>query len=182
MPAQHDSNPPRDTRARGTRRAPGTRTRWFPVEQLSPLARALLNDDLGGRDVVPQHVADRVTAQATRWAEHGFTAKTVRPWRETIPAAASYLAERGVDPAVLDLPVNPLRGGGGLTLQTAIATGQMPVERAYELLVLTGHHTPPRPSGTTDEPSESSDGPPMSPARPRPVAPVIFSHATPNQG
>src|SRR5699024_8542578 len=69
--------------------------RWVPVADLDDLARALLGD-LGGRDVVPQHVADRVTALAERWAAHGFTPRTVRPWTDLDPATAALLTARGV--------------------------------------------------------------------------------------
>jgi hypothetical protein len=149
-----------------------------PVDQLSAVARALLSDDLGGRDVVPQHVADRVSAQAAEWVDEGFTEETVRPWKDADvpPAAAAYLARRGVDPGVLDLPAGVFPGTAPVALRLAIASGRLPVERAYELLVITGEHTPPR---QPDVPGSTEDRPaaPTGAATPRPVAPMIFSHA-----
>lgn len=138
--------------------------KWVPVSELSTLARALLSDDLGGRDVVPRHVADRAAAQAEEWAAHGFTDQTVRPWREAAPADAAYLAARGVDPAVLDLPIVAYAGSAPVSLRMAIASGRLTVERAYELLVVTGQH---RPAAGEAQPSTA----------PRPIAPVVFSHA-----
>jgi hypothetical protein len=160
----------------------------------------LLSDDLGGRDVVPRHVADRVTRQAIEWEEQGFTAETVRPWRDVPPAAAGFLAQRGVSPRVLDLPVDAIAGSAPVALRLAIESGRMPVERAYELLVLTGEHRPDQPAETADTagepqagqprpaqvvsrpagpqwaapPSTSDEKPASNP--PRPVTPVIFSH------
>jgi hypothetical protein len=180
-------------------RRTGAPTKWVPVDQLSTVARALLSDDLGGRDVVPRHVADRVTRQAIEWEEQGFTAETVRPWRDVPPAAAGYLVQRGVSPRVLDLPVDAIAGAAPVALRLAIESGRMPVERAYELLVLTGEHRPdqpaedaapgepqagqPRPAPVgarpagpqwAAPPSTSDEEPASNP--PRPVTPVIFSH------
>ncbi len=147
---------------------PTSRDHWVPVDDLSALARALLSEDLGGRDAVPRHVADRVTRQAGEWAANGFTEQTVRPWKDAPPAAAAYLATRGVNPAVLELPVDLLPGAPAVSLRSAIGSGRVPVERAYELLVLTGHHRPP---------PAAQPGP-----RSRPViAPLIFSHPEPRQ-
>jgi hypothetical protein len=198
MTAQPDPDAARDQRVAagpaGTRRT-GAPTKWVPVDQLSALARALLSDDLGGRDVVPRHVADRVTRQAAEWEEQGFTAETVRPWRDVPPAAAGYLAQRGVPPRVLDLPVDAITGAPPVALRLAIESGRMPVERAYELLVLTGEHRPDRPAEAPDAPGQprpaqvvarpagpqwaappsTSEEEPAS-SRPRPVAPMIFSH------
>ncbi|MEV0393809.1 hypothetical protein [Polymorphospora rubra] len=143
----------------------GSGDRFVPVDRLSALARALLSDDLGGRDVVPARLANRVTEQADEWAAHGFTEDTVRPWRELPPDAAGYLASRGVDPAVLSLSVSP-GGIGPVPLATAIAAQQIPVQRAYELLVLTGEH--PR--------TPLADAPAAPQPPPRAVAPVVFSH------
>ena len=149
-----------------------SRTRWCPVGDLSPLARALLSDDLGGRDVVPQHVADRVNAEAEQWASQGFTAETVRPWADLPPAAAGYLAQQKVDPRVLDLPVDLVAGSPPVPLRVAIVTERLPAERAYQLLVLTGEHEPP--AATGQEPASA-------PAATRPVVPVLFSHAQPDR-
>jgi hypothetical protein len=138
--------------------------RWVPVSELSALAQALLSDDLGGRDAVPRHVAERATAQAEEWAALGFTEQTVRPWRDAPPATAGYLAARGVDPGVLDLPIDVRAGSPPISLRSAIGAGRMTVERAYELLVLTGQHQPP--AAAAPKPRHA-------------VAPVIFSHAPP---
>ncbi|MEV1289170.1 hypothetical protein [Micromonospora sp. NPDC049679] len=181
MPAQLNPDARRDLPSApadsDTRRA-APRTRWVPVEQLSAMARALLSDDLGGRDVVPQHVADRVSAQAAEWIDEGFTEDTVRLWKDADvpPAAAAYLARRGVDPRVLDLPAGVFPGAAPVALRLAIASGRLPVERAYELLVITGEHTPPRQPGGTG-PADEPSAPPTGAPPPRPVAPVIFSHA-----
>lgn len=136
--------------------------KWVPVGELSALARALLSDDLGGRDVVPGHVADRAAGQAEEWAAHGFTDQTVRPWKEAAPADAAYLVARGVDPRVLDLPIVAYAGSAPVSLRMAITSGRLTVERAYELLVLTGQH---RPADMAR------------PAKASPVVPIIFSHA-----
>ncbi|MFY1700080.1 MULTISPECIES: hypothetical protein [unclassified Solwaraspora] len=168
MPPDLDSDTPGGATTAARR---GRRTRWCPVADLSPLARALLSDDLGGRDVVPQHVADRVSAQAEQWAGHGFTEHTVRPWRDLPPAAAGHLADRQVDPRVLDLPVEVVAGGPPVPLRVAIVTGRLPAERAYQLLVLTGEHVP-----MTTAPTRVD----TSAAAVRPVTPVIFSHAQPD--
>ncbi|MFV2020824.1 hypothetical protein [Micromonospora sp. LOL_023] len=157
--------------ARRGRPANAPRTRWCPVSDLSPLARALLSDDLGGRDVVPQHVADRVKAEADEWASHGFTEHTVRPWRDLPPAAAGHLAGHQVDPRVLDLPVDLVAGSPPLPLRIAIVTGRLPADRAYELLVLTGEHVP------RSKPGAAPDQQPAAPGTSRPVIPVTFSHA-----
>jgi len=169
MPAQLNSDaqwePPAAAAATGTRRA-----RWHPVADLPALARALLSEDLGGRDVVPRHVADRVTAEATEWAKHGFTEDTVRPWKDLPPAAAGHLAGHQVDPRVLDLPVAVVAGTAPVPLRLAISSGRLTAERAYQLLVLTGEHTPP--GSTADQ---------LTPPPPRPVTPVLFSHAADEQ-
>lgn len=156
--------------------------KWVPVEDLSPLARALLSDDLGGRDVVPAHVAHRVAAQAEEWSAHGFTAETVKPWQDLPAAAAAYLAERGVEPRVLDLPIAAFANARPVALRLAITTGRMTAERAYELLVLTGEHVPPAPTpASAPSPAPSPTPAPAAVTAPRPVAPVLFSHATPRE-
>ncbi|MEJ3746603.1 hypothetical protein WEI85_28085 [Actinomycetes bacterium KLBMP 9797] len=171
MPVQPDPDTSRDLRT--PRTTTGRTKKWVPVEELSPLARALLSDDLGGRDVVPGHVAQRVTAQAEEWSAHGFTAETLRPWQELAPAEAAYLKERGVDPRVLDLPIAAFANSGPVALRLAITTGRTTVERAYELLVLTGEHLPAAP------PALPATVPTAQITAPRPVAPVLFSHAAP---
>jgi hypothetical protein len=173
---------PRRTGAAATRHA-GSTVRWTPVAGLSPLARALLNDDLGGRETVPGHVADRVTAEAQVWAEHGFTAETVRPWTDLSPVAAAYLAERGVSPRVLELPVEVARSPAPIALKLAIASGLLTVERAYELLVVTGEHVarttrPAGPPPASGHPSATGPAAAESAGPRRPVAQVFFSHAT----
>jgi hypothetical protein len=193
MPARRDPETAPEQRVSPAKRRPGgTRTQWVPVTELSPLARALLSADLGGRDVVPRHVADRVIAQAEQWAEQGFTVDTVRFWTDVSPAAAGYLAQRGVDPSVLDLPVSAFPGAPPVALRLAITGGRMPVEQAYELLVLTGAHapswsknnapvSPAAPPRAAPPPVTMSDPQPPEPTPPSrgPVAPVIFSHPTP---
>jgi hypothetical protein len=156
----------------------GARDRWVPVAELSPMARALLSDDLGGRDVVPGHVADRVAERADEWLAHGFTVETVRGWQDLPPAAAAYLSERGVQPRVLDLPVDAFPGAvAPVPLRIAISTERIPVERAYQLLVLTGEHQPTAPPPAPPPPPP----PPPSEKPARPVAPVLFSHARPEE-
>lgn len=138
----------------------------------------MLSDDLGGRDVVPQHVADRVNAEAEQWASQGFTEETVRPWADLPPAAAGYLAQQKVDPRVLDLPVDLVAGSPPVPLRVAIMTGRLPAERAYQLLVLTGEHVPTagrEPAGRTG--TAEPDGSPATGTTTRPVVPVLFSHA-----
>lgn len=204
MPVQRGTGSPRGRRPSDAGPAPRgavSQLRWIPVSSLSPLARALLSEDLGGREEVPQHVADRVTQEAARWAAHGFTTETVRSWLDLPPAAAAYLAERGVAPRVLDLPFEVSRSP--VTLKLAISSGMIPVERAYQLLVATGEHRAPAaqgwpaaegpaatvpgpatapapgPLGTLawSGPAESEPGAEWGGARRRPVSQVIFSHA-----
>ncbi|HEY0697870.1 MAG TPA: hypothetical protein VGD43_08675 [Micromonospora sp.] len=167
-------------------------TRWVPVSRLPVLARALLSDDLGGRDAVPRHVADRVTAEARKWAGYGFTEQTVGPWKDLPPAAAAYLAGRQVDPRGRDLPMGVTRTNAPVVLKLAIASGLLPVEQAYELLVATGEHVPvpaglsdagparPRPAPVpvvTPLASPVPPPPPVSAPPRRPVSLVVFSHA-----
>ncbi|MFD0823407.1 hypothetical protein ACFQ0D_34980, partial [Micromonospora zhanjiangensis] len=107
MSVQRETGPRRRRPATGSaadRQVATPEIRWTSVDQLSELAQALLSEDLGGREAVPRHVAERVRTQARAWAEHGFTAETVRPWLDLPPAAAAYLAERSVSPRVLELP------------------------------------------------------------------------------
>jgi hypothetical protein len=98
------------------------------------MARCLLSEDLSGRDVVPAPVADRVTALAAQWMEHGFTPQTVRPWADLTPACGAYLAGRGVDPAALDRPIDIGGSAGPVTLRRAIMTGQLDAEQAYDIV------------------------------------------------
>ena len=128
------------------------------VDQLSKLARVLLAEDLGGRDAVPAQVAERVTALAAQWVDHGFTAETAQPWTDLTPACAAYLAERGVDPAALDQPIGAA-SPDPLTLRRALSTGQMEAEQVYKLLESVGDRPPP---ASTQAPSDP--------------APAVFSH------
>ncbi|MFC7550597.1 hypothetical protein [Plantactinospora sp. GCM10030261] len=197
MPVQRGSDQP-GRRRRSESAAGGPEPRWVPVASLAPLARALLSDDLGGRAEVPRHVAQRVTDEADRWSAYGFsTADAVRAWSDVPPAAAAYLAERRVPPEVLDLPTTV--GRASVPLKLAIATGVLPVERAYELLVATGEHRPEASNGSAvptipsvppdpipvdaslaaSTPNWSGpvdDQPARRAASSRPVAPVVFSH------
>jgi hypothetical protein len=136
-------------------RRAGAAPRWTAVDQLSELARCLLSEDLGGRDVVPAAVADRVTALAAQWADHGFTPQTVRPWADLTPACGAYLAGRGVDPAALEQLIDAGAPAGPVTLRQAILTGQLDAEQAYEVVS----------SRTT--PTPTPPGPP----------PAVFSHS-----
>ncbi|MET7399421.1 hypothetical protein ABZS66_38655 [Dactylosporangium sp. NPDC005572] len=86
-----------NSRARGA----DSSVRWVPIAGLTELARALLGERRGDRDVIPAHVGDRVTALAKQWAAHGFTPETVHPWVDLGPAAAALLAARGISPAAL---------------------------------------------------------------------------------
>ena len=194
MSVQRDTGPRRSRPTTGSAavRHAGPEVRWTPVDQLPELARALLSDDLGGREAVPRHVAERVLAEAEAWAGHGFTAETVRPWLDLPPAAAAYLLDRAVHPRVLELPVQVARPGAPVALGLAIASGQLAVERAYDLLVATGEHR--LPAGAAPEsagPSPSmlpaavfgstgvAESAAVAAAEPRrPVAQVIFSHPT----
>ena len=147
-------------------RRAGAVTRWTAVDQLSELARCLLSEDLGGRDVVPAAVADRVTALAAQWAEHGFTPQTVRPWAELTPACGAYLAGRGVDPAALDQLIDAGSSAGPITLRQAILTGHLDAEQAYDAVSSRAAGT--RTSSTpTPTPTPTPTGPP----------PAVFSHS-----
>lgn len=157
----------------GRRRQASAARPWVPVGRLSELARALLSDDLGGRDAVPAHVADRVTALAAQWADHGFTARTARPWADLTPACAAYLAGRKVPPHALDQLVEVGGSTGPLTVRAALSTGRLTPEQAYDVLAgSTGaapsEQTPPAPA---DPPAP--DGAEQARAAP---PPVVFSH------
>lgn len=164
----------------GRRRPAGAARPWTPVDALSELARALLSDDLGDRDAVPAHVADRVTALAAQWADHGFTAQTVRAWVDLSPACAAYLAGKEVPPHALDQVVHVDGSAGPLTVRAALSTGRLTAEQAYDVLAgnaATAPSTqPPQgPDASTPE-SPAPDG--TAPAR-TPPAPAVFSHAKP---
>ncbi|GFJ85315.1 hypothetical protein Phou_094950 [Phytohabitans houttuyneae] len=79
---------------------------------------------------------------------------------------------------MLDLPVDAFPGAAPVPLRIAISTERIPVERAYQLLVLTGEHQPAAPP-----PAPPPPPPPPPTERPaaRPVAPVLFSHARPEE-
>jgi hypothetical protein len=108
--------------------------------------------------------------------DHGFTPTTARPWADLTPACAAYLAGRGVDPAVLDKPINTA-ARKPITLRWALSSGQLAAEQAYDLLVATGTHRPPaQPQPAPDDTTPDSPGAP-----PRP-APAVFSHPTEDPG
>ena len=171
--------------------------RWVPVKQLSGLARALLSEQLGDDDVVPEHVARRATALAGEWSAHGFTHDTVRPWADLPPAAAAYLAGRGVDPAVLDEPVelSPAQVAP-ITFRRAIASGKLTVEHAVNLLagvdpgepdVVTAPATRTRAvpavpaaaeqAAAADQAAAAEVAAPEPPTGPPRPAPALFSHS-----
>lgn len=166
---------------------------WTPVRQLPELARALLSSDLGGRDAVPAHVANRVRALAEQWAAHGFTARTVGPWTDLDPPCAAYLSGRGVPPDALDELVDLDGPAGQSTVRAALSTGRLTAEQAYQALAAAGRLTAeqayqalaatsgaqpaPRakvpPTGQKPEPPATHDAPRTSTT----PAPVVFSHA-----
>jgi hypothetical protein len=156
--------------------------RWVPVSQLSPLARALLSDDLGGRDVVPERVADRVTGLATEWAASGFTTDTVRPWVDLPPATARSLASGGVDPAALDLPVRISPTTAPVTLRQALVAGLLSPDQVHDRLApgVRGRGKRPAPAAppvtnpTATPAATPSDTPAAQPETP--AAPALFSH------
>jgi hypothetical protein len=126
---------------------------WVPIAELSELARALLGDGRGDRDVIPEHVRDRVTALAEQWAAHGFTAETVRPWKDLDPAAAARLHGHGISPTTLQQQtvVTP---AGSISMWQAVISGALSAAEVVNRLQATG----------SPEPSA-----------PRP-APAVFSH------
>jgi hypothetical protein len=73
------------------------------VADLGPLARAILPEDLRGRQWIWPDEANRWNTQAARWASAGFTDRSVLPWLETglRPRRRRLLAARGVKPDVL---------------------------------------------------------------------------------
>ena len=160
----------------GRKHQAGDSPHWVPVGQLSKLARVLLAEDLGGRDAVPPQVAERVTALAAQWTDHGFTAETVQPWTDLTPACAAYLAERGVDPGALDQLIDTATTPNPLTLRRALATDQLDAEKAYELLVAAGDGPSPAPKLPVNaSPPDPLPDPAQAPPGP---APAVFSHPT----
>ncbi|WP_426512945.1 hypothetical protein ACPPVO_21240 [Dactylosporangium sp. McL0621] len=135
---------------------------WVPIAGLTELGRALLGDRRGDRDVIPEHVRDRVTALAEQWAAHGFTAETVHAWKDLNPAAAAHLKAHGISPAALQrhTVVTPT---GRLTLWQAVNSGALSAAEAVNELQAAG---PPEPAARPSTPA---------PAAPRP-APALFSH------
>jgi hypothetical protein len=130
---------------------------WVPIAGLSELARALLGDGRGDRDVVPDHVRDRVAALAEQWAAHGFTAETVGPWKDLDPAAAARLHAGGVTPSVLQRHT-VATPGGRISLWRAVISGALSAAEALNELQ-----------------AEESSAPPPAASMPRP-APAVFSH------
>jgi hypothetical protein len=116
------------------------RSRTVRVDQLAPMTRAVLPDELRGRDRIRQQEAERFAAVGLRWAAAGFTHRAARTWldRGVAPEAAAYLALRGVTPVLLDreLPA----ASGPATGAALIADGVLPAEQVHELLVAEGHH------------------------------------------
>jgi hypothetical protein len=153
-----------------------------PVDQLSRLARVLLAENLGGRDAVPAQVAERVTALAAEWADHGFTAETVQPWTDLTPAGAAYLAERGIDPGVLDQLIDIATSPNPVTLRRALSTGQLDAEKAYEVLVSAGDRRSPAPARPAPVDASQLDPAVPDPAQAPPgAAPAVFSHPVSDQ-
>jgi hypothetical protein len=138
--------------------------RWVPIAELSELARALLGERRDDRDVIPEHVADRVGALAKQWAAHGFTAQTVEPWVDLKPAAAALLASRGISPETLRR--HTVAGEAGETsLWQAVLSGVVSAAEAADRI--DGSAAP--------EPAAEATPPPVSGTRP---APALFSHPT----
>jgi hypothetical protein len=97
------------------------------------------------------------------------------------PAAAAYLAGRDVDPGVLDRPVEAIAGRAPVTVGAAIASGRLPVEQAYELLLHTDEHRPkpsaPKDGGQPNDEGQSGAAETGTAPTANPVAPALFSHA-----
>jgi hypothetical protein len=130
---------------------------WVPIAGLGDLARALLGEGRGDRDVIPDHVHDRVTALAKQWGAHGFTAETVGAWKDLDPAAAALLHARGVTPAVLQRHT-VATPAGDISLWRAVISGALSAAEALDEL-----------------PEEGPPAPPPAASMPRP-APAVFSH------
>lgn len=156
-------------------RSQDTPVAWVPISQLSPLARALLGD-LGDRDVVPGHVADRVTALARQWAASGFTDRTVHLWEDLQPADAALLNNRGVDPALLDRPV----GRSATTFRRAIAAGKLSAaDAADRLMKAAGEEAPgaaPKGAAAPTNAAAPKDNEPEEPKESGPASSGLFSH------
>lgn len=119
--------------------------RWTNVEDLSPLARALLPEFWRGRPRVPPDVVDQVNRKSLEWAEFGFTERTASAWCDTrlIPKVAGYLAGREIDPRILDEPIRP-RMGLDLTWTEALHRGFLgTVEQVCERMAYAGYHVAP---------------------------------------
>jgi hypothetical protein len=132
---------------------------WVPIAGLTDLARALLGDRRGDRDVIPAHVRDRVTALAKQWAAHGFTAETVPAWKDLDPAAAALLQARGVSPEALRQH-SIATPTGSTTLWQAVTSRALSAEEAVERLQPAQRPAP-------------APAPAVSAPRP---APAVFSH------
>jgi hypothetical protein len=137
---------------------------WVPIAGLTELARALLGDRRGDRDVIPEHVGDRVTALAKQWAAHGFTAETVSAWKDLDPAVAARLHAHGITPAALQQHLVTSRTGS-ISLWRAVASGALSAAEAIKEL---------QPAGPP-EPAAGRSGPAPAVSAPRP-APAVFSH------
>jgi hypothetical protein len=117
------------------------------VADLGSLVRAILPEELQGRQWIWPDEANRWNARAARWANAGFTDRSVLPWFETglRPADAGYLAARGVKPDVLGklvtVPVTVVAAGAA-TVRMLLIWNRLPVAAVYEALVQAGHHAP----------------------------------------
>ncbi|MET7398367.1 hypothetical protein ABZS66_33255 [Dactylosporangium sp. NPDC005572] len=152
-----------NSRARGA----DSSVRWVPIAGLTELARALLGERRGDRDVIPARVGDRVTALAKQWAAHGFTPETVHPWMDLEPAAAALLAARGISPASLQQHIVATQAGN-TSLWRAVASGALSAADAVNQLDAA---SPPVPTAVAPAPSPVV--PVVSAMAP---APAVFSH------
>lgn len=152
--------------------------RWTKVGDLSPMARVLLPELWRGRPTVPADVVAAVNERSREWAIEGFTEHTAALWRCVSPKAARYLANRKVDPLILDQPIWP-PVGSGFTWADGLNYGFLqPLDRFCARLAEAGHRVEPEPaiqSPTFATPSTTAA--PAEPAAP-PVAsvPGLFSH------
>lgn len=136
----------------------------MPIAGLTDLARVLLGEVRGDRDVIPERVRDRIVALAERWAAHGFTAETVGGWVDLDPSVASVLAASGCTPDALrqHVVVTP---GGETSLWQAVASGALSAQEAIDQL----------PTPGTSDLATSGVGASSAASMPRP-APAVFSH------